>query len=120
MNRNLGTISLKKKVSNGDRMEEFDRLPPYLRRWLRDADLPWSPSSVKRAYFKALRSTGDFSSAISELDIMQSRRLSKERPYRVKNNINENSKMITFRKVIISGNRSKTLEKQDPFCCKNH
>ena len=91
MNRNLGSISLKKKVSKGDRMEEFDRLPPYLRRWLRDADLPWSPSSVKRAYFKALQSTGDFSSAISELDIMQSRRLSKERRYRGKNNINENS-----------------------------
>jgi len=79
MNRNLGSISLKKTVSKGDRMEEFDRLPPQLRSWLRDACLPWSPSSVKRVYLKALKSTGDYSSALVTLDTMQSRQLTKER-----------------------------------------
>ena len=79
MNRNLGSISLKKTVSKGDRMGEFDRLPPQLRSWLRDACLPWSPSSVKRVYLKALKSTGDYSSALLTLDTMQSRQLTKER-----------------------------------------
>ena len=79
MNRNLGKTLLKKKTAKGDRMEEFDRLPPNLRRWLRNADLPWSPTSVKRVYLKALKSTGDYSTALSTLDTMQSRQLTKER-----------------------------------------
>ena len=79
MSRNLGNTFFKKKISKGDRMEEFDRLPPHLRSWLRDACLPWSPSSVKRVYLKALKSTGDYSNALLTLDIMQSRQLTKER-----------------------------------------
>ena len=81
MNRNLGKTLLKKKTAKGDRMKEFDRLPPYLRRWLRNADLPWSPTSVKRAYLKALRNSGNCNIAISELDKMQSKQLSKEQLY---------------------------------------
>ena len=79
MSGNLGNTFLKKKISKGGRMEEFDRLPPQLRSWLRDACLPWSPSSVKRVYLKALKSTGDYSSALLTLDTMQSRQLTKER-----------------------------------------
>ena len=79
MSHNLGNTCLKKKIFKGGRMEEFDRLPPQLRRWLRDACLPWSPSSVKRVYLKALKSTGDYSTALSNLDTMQSRQLTKER-----------------------------------------
>ena len=81
MNRNLGKTLLKKKTAKGDRMKEFDRLHPYLRRWLRNADLPWSPTSVKRAYLKALRNLGNCNIAIAELDKMQSKQLSKERLY---------------------------------------
>jgi len=81
MNRNLGKTLLKKKTAKGDRMKEFDRLPAYLRRWLRNADLPWSPTSVKRAYLKALRNSGNCNIAIAELDKMQSKKLSKERLY---------------------------------------
>lgn len=81
MNRNLGKTLLKKKTAKGDRMKEFDRLPPHLRCWLRNADLPWSPTSVKRAYLKALRNSGNCKIAIAELDKMQSKQLSKERLY---------------------------------------
>ena len=81
MNRNLGKTLLKKKTAKGDRMKEFDRLPPYVRRLLRNADLPWSPTSVKRAYLKALRNSGNCNIAIAELDKMQSKQLSKERLY---------------------------------------
>jgi hypothetical protein len=81
MNRNLGKTLLKKKTAKGDRMEEFDRLPPNLRRWLRNADLPWSPTSVKRAYLKALRNSENCNIAIAELDKMQSKQLSKEQLY---------------------------------------
>jgi hypothetical protein len=81
MKRNLGNTYFTKKTLKGDRMEEFDRLPPYLRRWLREAHLPWSPTSVKRVYFKALKTNGDYSTALAKLDLMQSDQLTKEQLY---------------------------------------
>tara|TARA_B100001063_G_scaffold62204_1_gene56283 strand:- start:475 stop:756 length:282 start_codon:yes stop_codon:yes gene_type:complete len=92
MKRNLGTAHFSKKTLIGDRMEEFDRLPPYLRRWLRDAHLPWSPTSVKRVYFKALKSTGDYSTALAELDVMQSDQLTKEQLYGRRSSARKNFK----------------------------
>ena len=56
-------------------MEEFDRLPAQLRRWLSNADLPWSPASVRRVYRKALDDTNDARKALDELDNMQRKRL---------------------------------------------
>ena len=59
-------------------MEEFDRLPAQLRRWLSNADLPWSPASVRWVYRKALDDTNDARKAPEELDNMQRKRLRKE------------------------------------------
>lgn len=36
-------------------MAEYDRLPPVLRHWLAQAALPWSPTSARRAWRKAMR-----------------------------------------------------------------
>lgn len=90
MYRNLGNTPLRKKKAKGDRMVEFDRLPPHLRSWLRDADLPWSPTSVKRVYLRALKNTGDCSIALAELDTMQSKQISRERLNERRNSIREN------------------------------
>ena len=90
--RNLGITHLNKKTLKGGRMEEFDRLPPYLRRWLREAHLPWSPTSVKRVYFKALKTNGDYSTALAKLDLMQSDQLTKEQLYGRRSSARKNFK----------------------------
>ena len=90
--RNLGNTHLNKKTLKGGRMEEFDRLPPYLRRWLREAHLPWSPTSVKRVYLKALKTTGDYSTALTKLDLMQSDQLTKEQLYGRRSSARKNFK----------------------------
>ena len=92
MKRNLGNTYFTKKTLKGDRMEEFDRLPPYLRHWLREAHLPWSPTSVKRVYFKALKTTGDYSTALAKLDLMQSDQLTKEQLYGRRSSTRKNFK----------------------------
>ena len=89
---NLGQTKLKKKRTKGDPMHEFDRLPPLLRRWVRDAVMPWSPTSVRRVYLKALKNTGNCSSALEELNKIQGKRLSKERHYGQRDSIGENFK----------------------------
>jgi len=78
MNGNLGKTSLRKRVVGGSQMEEFDRLPAQLRRWLSNADLPWSPASVRRVYRKALDDTNDARKALEELDNMQRKRLRRQ------------------------------------------
>ena len=92
MKHNLGNTYFTKKTLKGDRMEEFDRLPPYLRRWLREAHLPWSPTSVKRVYFKALKTNGDYSTALAKLDLMQSDQLTKEQLYGRRSSARKNFK----------------------------
>ena len=92
MKRNLGNTYFTKKALIGDRMEEFDRLSPYLRRWLREAHLPWSPTSVKRVYFKALKTNGDYSTALAKLDLMQSDQLTKEQLYGRRSSARKNFK----------------------------
>ena len=79
MNGNLGKTSLKKRVFGGSQMEEFDRLPAQLRRWLSNADLPWSPASVRRVYRKSLDDTNDARKALDELDNMQRKRLRQQK-----------------------------------------
>ena len=89
---NLRQTKLKKKRKKGDPMHEFDCLPPLLRRWVRDADMPWSPISVKRVYMKALKKTGSSGIALAELDKIQGKRLSKETPHGERYSIRENFK----------------------------
>jgi len=89
---NLGHTKLKKKRTKGDPMHEFDRLPPLLRRWVRDAVMPWSPTSVRRVYLKALKNNGNCNSALEELNKIQGKRLSKERHHGQRDSIGENFK----------------------------
>ncbi|MEM7753499.1 MAG: DUF6525 family protein [Pseudomonadota bacterium] len=52
MNCNLGQTSLHRRPRRGDSMSKYDGLPAPLRRWLSDAALPWSPTSVRRIWLK--------------------------------------------------------------------
>lgn len=56
MGGNLAT-SLRKRL-RARPMEDFDRLPPDLRRWLAQAALPWSARSAARIWQKAGRNGG--------------------------------------------------------------
>lgn len=54
MNGNMGASRLRRKRRARDPMDEFDGLPPLLRRWLSQAAMPWSPSSARRIWVKSL------------------------------------------------------------------
>ena len=77
MKNNLGTTKIKTKRRPTGNLHEFDSLPKNLRKWIRNAVLPWRPLSVKRAYNRALSHTGDPSMALRELDKLQEYRLAK-------------------------------------------
>jgi hypothetical protein len=53
MKRNLGTTRLRRKRRATDPMRAYDALPEPLRRWLAEAALPWSPTSVRRIWNRA-------------------------------------------------------------------
>ncbi len=53
MKRNLGQCDLRRKRRAVDPMSAYDRLPAPLRRWLAQAALPWSPTSVQRIWAKS-------------------------------------------------------------------
>jgi len=76
--RNQGNTSLRKRRRQRDPMGEFDRLPPELRGWITTAILPWSPRSVQRAYRKAMARYHDTAIALSELDRMEARLVSRD------------------------------------------
>ncbi|MEL6916036.1 MAG: DUF6525 family protein [Pseudomonadota bacterium] len=59
-------------------MQDFDQLPPELRRWVARADLPWSVATVKKAFNRALRRTGSVALALEELDKRQRAKLAED------------------------------------------
>ena len=75
---NTGNSSLARRRRRTSPMEAFDRLPPSLRGWLREAALPWSPRSALRAWKAALRTHhGDETAAclrLSRIEAAQLRR----------------------------------------------
>ena len=77
MPKNLNS-SLRRKKKHRDPMKCYDELPCDLRQWLASALLPWSPRSARKAYEKALRTTGSSEAALAELDDKQSRLLEKD------------------------------------------
>ena len=79
MKNNLGKtkIRTKQRCSNG--LQHFDNLPLHLREWLRNASLPWRPSSVFRVYNRALAKSGNHELAIEELERLQEYQLEKDR-----------------------------------------
>ena len=72
MPHNLGATTLKSHRRARNPMQDYDRLPAELRRWVAQANLPWSPQSVQKAYKRAMAKTGDRDLALVELDKIQS------------------------------------------------
>lgn len=63
--RNLGDTGLPLRRRGGNPMQEFDALPPDLRRWLAQAALPWSPASCRRIWQRA-RQRGEAAEQVLE------------------------------------------------------
>ncbi len=59
-------------------MSAYDALPPDLRRWMRDAKLPWSPQSCLRIWNKALSQGQDPVDALRRLDLAEQTMLSRD------------------------------------------
>ncbi|MDA9772588.1 DUF6525 family protein [Amylibacter sp.] len=78
INNNLGRTSLKRKRRNENPLLDYDRLPRELRAWVANAELPWRPRSVLKAYERAFLKTGDRNKAINELNYIQQRLVAKD------------------------------------------
>lgn len=64
----------------GRPMDDHDRLPPALRLWVAHAALPWSASSVRRLWTRALAETGCPQAALARLDRAEAATLAREAP----------------------------------------
>ncbi len=64
---NRGNTRSRLRRSPG-RMDDHDRLPPDLRRWITQAPLPFSAASALRLWLRAMRRTGDPAAAQAALD----------------------------------------------------
>ena len=78
INNNLGSTSLKRKKRNENPLLDYDRLPKELRAWVANAELPWRPKSVLKAYNRAYLKTGSRDKAMNELNCIQNRLVSKD------------------------------------------
>ncbi len=60
-------------------MNDYDRLPRALRLWLAEARLPWSPSSARRAWRKAMvKALGREAKALALMDALEDARLAQD------------------------------------------
>ena len=58
-----------------------DALPVPLRRWLKEAALPWSERSARKLWERALREArGDAQAALARMDRAQARLLARDAP----------------------------------------
>ena len=76
MRRNLSSSLARRRQT--DPMSRFDALPPDLRAWLRDAVLPWSPSSALRIWNRACREGGP-AAALQRLEAVEIGTLARDR-----------------------------------------
>lgn len=79
MKNNIGQTKIRTKRRTHRSLREFDGLPKNLREWLRNAALPWRPSSIQNIYNRVLADTGNPRLALAELDRRQEILLSKDR-----------------------------------------
>lgn len=79
MKRNLGATSLRRTRRAADPMRSYDSLPEPLRRWLAQANLPWSPSSVRRMWNRACAKGLSPEDALSVLTQAEARALARDR-----------------------------------------
>jgi len=78
MPHNQGRTSLRRRRHTADPMAEYDRLPRELREWLASAVLPWSATSARKAWVKALSKTNDPLRALDELDLLEAKLIAKD------------------------------------------
>ena len=79
MRTNVGQTKIRTRIKSSNSLKQFDCLPKFLREWLRNAALPWRPSSVHRAYKRALSRSGEHRLAMVELERLQEYQLAKDR-----------------------------------------
>lgn len=78
MSRNLGQCGLRRKRRSTDPMAVFDTLPAPVRAWLRDATLPWSPTSALRIWRKSVAKGMNAEDVVAELDLVELKTLARE------------------------------------------
>lgn len=76
MKRNLASPRARWRAS--DPMAEHDRLPPDLRAWLIHAALPWSASSARRLWQRAIAEGGGPDQARALLESAERKTLRRE------------------------------------------
>jgi len=64
--RNRGATRLPLRRRPADPMQEYDRLPSALRRWLANAQRPWSPHSCRAIWQATLARGGDTQEALGQ------------------------------------------------------
>ncbi|MFN3723028.1 MAG: DUF6525 family protein [Paracoccaceae bacterium] len=74
--RNLA--SPRAKWRSGDAMAAHDGLPAPLRAWAAQAALPWSATSLRRLWSRALRETGCAEAALARLSAAERAALQRE------------------------------------------
>ena len=79
MTRNLGATSLRRTRRSCDPMRSYDALPAPLRQWLSQAALPWSPTSARRLWTRALARGLGPQDALDVLARAEARTLARER-----------------------------------------
>ena len=78
----LGTPGLRRRHRPGDAMRSFAALPPPLRRWLREAALPWSPASARKLWHRATARGLTTEDALAALTRAELRTLQRQDPER--------------------------------------
>ena len=83
---NLGATTLKRRQRSVEPMQAYDALPQPLRQWLAGAVLPWSATSFKRIWTKALRDGQDLEQVVSTLARVEQKTLAQDK-YNVSNSL---------------------------------
>lgn len=78
MTGNLGQTKLRRRRSRAHPMQVYDRLPAPVRRWLAEAQMPWSPEACKRIYTRARRRGETIDEVLARLDRAELRTLERE------------------------------------------
>ncbi|MFP3384670.1 DUF6525 family protein [Tritonibacter sp. SIMBA_163] len=76
---NRGAVSLPTRRRHEDPMAAYDRLPPPLRAWVREASLPWSAQSCRRIWQAARRAGLGEEAALAHLDAVEQKTLAQPR-----------------------------------------
>ena len=75
--RNLNSRLPRRRQANP--MDQFDRLPSELRRWIANAALPWSSASCLKIWRSAQRSGASLPQIYARLEQAEQRMLAKEK-----------------------------------------